>query len=58
MIGGGVSEAGDLLLASAQRTMSEKVFGGTNRPLPELLIAQLGNDAGIVGAADLVRFSN
>jgi glucokinase len=58
VIGGGVSEAGDLLLASAQRTLSEKVFGGTNRPLPELLIARLGNDAGIVGAADLVRFSS
>lgn len=58
VIGGGVSEAGDLLLASAQRTLTEKVFGGSNRPLPELLIAQLGNDAGIVGAADLVRFSD
>jgi glucokinase len=58
VIGGGVSEAGDLLLASAQRTLTEKVFGGSNRPLPELLIAQLGNDAGIVGAADLVRYTD
>ena len=56
VIGGGVSEAGDLLLASAQRTLSQKVFGGVNRPLPALLVAQLGNDAGIVGAADLVRY--
>lgn len=55
VIGGGVSEAGDLLLASARRTLTEKVFGGTNRPLPQLLVAQLGNDAGIVGAADLAR---
>ena len=55
VIGGGVSEAGDLLLASARRTLSEKVFGGTNRPLPQLLVARLGNDAGIVGAADLAR---
>jgi len=55
VIGGGVSEAGDLLLASARRTLSEKVFGGTNRPLPQLLAARLGNDAGIVGAADLAR---
>jgi len=57
VIGGGVSEAGDLLLASAQRTLSDKVFGGTNRPMPKLLVAELGNDAGIVGAADLARIS-
>lgn len=57
VIGGGVSEAGDLLLASAQHTLSQKVFGGSNRPLPALLVAQLGNDAGIVGAADLARHS-
>lgn len=55
VIGGGVSEAGDLLLASARRTLTEKVFGGNYRPLPQLLVAQLGNDAGIVGAADLAR---
>ena len=55
VIGGGVSDAGDLLLASAQRTLTEKIFGGTNRPMPRLLLAKLGNDAGIVGAADLAR---
>jgi len=55
VIGGGVSEAGDLLLANAQRTLTEKVFGGSNRPMPRLLLAKLGNDAGIVGAADLAR---
>ncbi len=58
VVGGGVSEAGDMLLASAQRTLSEKVFGGNNRPLPRILIAELGNDAGIVGAADLVRHTS
>lgn len=55
VIGGGVSDAGDLLLASAQRTLGEKIFGGANRPMPQLLLAELGNDAGIVGAADLAR---
>lgn len=55
VIGGGVSEAGDLLLANAHRTLTEKVFGASSRPLPELVLAELGNDAGIVGAADLVR---
>lgn len=55
VIGGGVSDAGDLLLVSAQRTLSNSVFGGDNRPQPRLLLARLGNDAGIVGAADLAR---
>ncbi len=55
VIGGGVSEAGDLLLASTKRTLTEKVAEGSNRPMPRLLLAQLGNDAGIVGAADLAR---
>jgi glucokinase len=57
VIGGGVSDAGDLLIASAQRTLSNSVFGGNNRPQPALLLAKLGNDAGIVGAADLARVS-
>lgn len=57
VIGGGVSEAGDLLLGSARRTLNDKIFGGSNRPMPQLLLAQLGNDAGIVGAADLARRS-
>ncbi len=58
IIGGGVSEAGDLLLSAAQRTLTEKVDTGTKRPIPRILLAQLGNDAGIVGAADLVRYSD
>ena len=57
VIGGGVSDAGDLILASAQQTLSQSIFGGTNRPHPALLPAKLGNDAGIVGAADLARVS-
>jgi glucokinase len=57
VIGGGVSDAGDLILASAQQTLSQSIFGGTNRPHPALLLAKLGNDAGIVGAADLARVS-
>ena len=57
IVGGGVSEAGGLLLDSAQRTFLEKNHAGRDRPLPELLMAQLGNDAGIVGAADLARYA-
>lgn len=57
IVGGGVSEAGGLLLDSAQQMFLEKNDGGRDRPLPDLLMAELGNDAGIVGAADLARYA-
>jgi glucokinase len=55
VVGGGVSEAGDLLLVPAAQALRDNVTGGGHRPEPELRIATLGNDAGIVGAADLAR---
>lgn len=57
VIGGGVSESGDLLLASARQTLADKLIGQQNRPAPVLRPAELGNRAGIVGAADLARQS-
>ena len=56
VIGGGVSEAGELLLASTVRAFTESVSGKETRQLPKVLIAKLGNAAGLVGAADLARF--
>jgi glucokinase len=47
---GGMSNAGDFLLAHVRRaaeTLSSPMLG----PLPELRIAELGNDAGFIGAA-------
>lgn len=55
VIGGGVSESGDLLLASARSTLSDKLIGQRNRPAPQVRVAELTNSAGIVGAADLAR---
>ncbi|MFM1917963.1 MAG: hypothetical protein RJB01_1478, partial [Actinomycetota bacterium] len=55
VIGGGVSDAGELLLASARTTLAEQLVGGTTRPTPRILLAQLGNAAGLIGAADLAR---
>jgi glucokinase len=55
VIGGGVSEAGELLLGSARVTLAERVMGRAYRPIPEIRAAELGNKAGIVGAADLAR---
>jgi glucokinase len=55
VVGGGVSEAGDLLLASARTAFAAALFGVEHRPVPDLRVAALGNDAGLVGAADLGR---
>jgi glucokinase len=55
VIGGGVSDAGDLLLASARQTLADKLIGQQNRPAPAVKVAQLTNNAGLVGAADLAR---
>ncbi|RZS89535.1 glucokinase [Motilibacter rhizosphaerae] len=55
VIGGGVSEAGDLLLEPARRTYAEVLTGRAYRPLAQIRQATLGNDAGVVGAADLAR---
>ena len=56
IIGGGVSEAGDLLLLSAQATLAEKISGGQQqRPAPLVRLATLGNNAGLIGAASIAR---
>lgn len=55
LIGGGVSEAGDLLLKPTKRVYSESVAGRGHRPVTDIRLAALGNDAGLVGAADLAR---
>ncbi len=55
VIGGGVSEAGDLLLDPARAAFERALTGRGYRPLAEIKVAELGEDAGIVGAADLAR---
>jgi glucokinase len=55
VIGGGVSEAGDLLLDPARAAFERALTGRGHRPFAEIRVAELGQDAGIVGAADLAR---
>lgn len=57
VIGGGVSAAGDLLLMSARETFRRQLTGRGYRPEAAIVVAQLGNDAGLIGAADLARYS-
>jgi glucokinase len=55
VIGGGVSDAGDLLLAPARAAFEKALPGRGYRASAEIRIAALGTDAGLVGAADLAR---
>ena len=50
IIGGGVSQAGDLLLGPIRRTLRERV---TSMPIEqvEIVLSELGNDAGVIGVA-------
>lgn len=58
VIGGGVSAAGDLVLEPARAAFARQLTARGHRPMPPMVIAALGNDAGMIGAADLaaVRF--
>ena len=55
VIGGGVSEAGELLLRPAREMFAASLSGRGFRPLAPIRIAALGPEAGLVGAADLAR---
>ena len=55
VIGGGVVEAGDLLLGPTKREYAAQLLARSQRPMTEILPALLGNEAGIYGAADLAR---
>jgi glucokinase len=55
VIGGGVSAAGDLLLDSIRSAYLEHLPAKGFRPQLEIRVAEFVNDAGVVGAADLVR---
>lgn len=56
VVGGGVGAAGDLLLAPARQAFGEQLSARGYRPEARIELAAMGNDAGIVGAADLARF--
>lgn len=55
VIGGGVSEAGELLLRPAREEFGHMLTGRGFRPVASIVAAALGPDSGLVGAADLAR---
>jgi glucokinase len=57
VIGGGVSEAADVLMPMIQRWFVETLYSPEQRTHPQLRVAQLGEHAGAIGAALLAAFS-
>lgn len=55
VVGGGVSEAGELLLGPTRAAFSRQLVGRGHRPEPPIVGAALGADAGFVGASVLPR---
>jgi glucokinase len=57
VIGGGLGAAGEPLLGPARKTMGELLAGVPRRTPPDLVLAELGEHAGAVGAALLAAES-
>jgi glucokinase len=57
VIGGGLSQAGELLLTPIRKAFREHAPAGGFRPELKVVTAEFVNDAGVVGAADLARVS-
>ena len=55
VVGGGVIDAGDLLLAPAREEYLTSLAQRGRLPVGDVRAARLGNTAGVVGAADLAR---
>ena len=53
VLGGGVAEAGALLIDPALAAFRRQLTGRGHRPEARFALASLGNDAGMIGAADL-----
>ena len=54
LLGGGVAQQGDTLLAPIREMVKRLCFGGQKGRLPEIAAAALGNKAGMIGAAALI----
>ncbi len=55
VVGGGVIDAGDLLMGPTRRSFTEALAQRSRLPVAEIRPAELGNSAGVIGAADLAR---
>lgn len=54
LLGGGISKQGETLLAPLREIVKKECFGGEKGDVPEIEAAELGNDAGMIGAPGLL----
>ncbi len=55
IIGGGLSDAGELLIGPTRTAFSRSLTGRGHRDEPVIVQAELGPNAGFIGAADMAR---
>jgi glucokinase len=55
VIGGGVIAAGEILLNPIRESMAQLSLFRGRRTAPEIVAATLGNDAGLIGVANLTK---
>lgn len=55
VIGGGVIEAGEILLAPTREALERTMPFAGRHPYPQIVAAELGDEAGLVGVSDLAR---
>lgn len=55
IIGGGISAVGETILSPIREYIGEHFFASKKELMPAVLQAQLGNDAGLIGAAALIK---
>jgi glucokinase len=55
IIGGGVIDAGDILLQPTREAVARYMPFAGKHPYPEIISAALGNKAGLIGVSDLAR---
>jgi glucokinase len=56
VLGGGVIDAGEIFLGPTREAAIRLIPFSGKHPYPEIVAAELGNNAGLVGVADLSRF--
>lgn len=54
LLGGGIAAQREVLLNPLRGTMEKNCFGGAHGEIPEIMIATLENEAGMIGAASLI----
>jgi glucokinase len=57
ILGGGIAHSGDFLLDAVNEKLYSNTFGAEEIGIPKVVKAELGNDAGIIGAAFLGKTS-